>query len=84
MLTVADVFRFAPESGLPILHVDERRPTLNDRRGKLIALTAAGRRGIVETITGHVANEQRCCRCSPASRKSLQRLAQEADRVVDL
>jgi DNA-binding MarR family transcriptional regulator len=36
----------------------ERRPDPNDRRGKLIALTAAGRRVIDETITRHVANEQ--------------------------
>src|ERR1700716_4081653 len=35
----------------------ERRPDPNDRRGKLIALTAAGRRVIDETITRHVANE---------------------------
>ena len=37
----------------------ERRPDPNDRRGKLIALTATGRRVIDETITRHVANEQR-------------------------
>jgi DNA-binding MarR family transcriptional regulator len=37
----------------------ERRPDPNDRRGKLIALTAAGRRVIDETITRHVANEVR-------------------------
>jgi DNA-binding MarR family transcriptional regulator len=37
----------------------ERRPDPNDRRGKLIALTAAGRRVIDETITRHVANEER-------------------------
>jgi len=36
----------------------ERRPDPNDRRGKLIALTAAGRRVIDETITRHVANEE--------------------------
>jgi len=36
----------------------ERRPDPNDRRGKLIALTAAGRRTIDETITRHVANER--------------------------
>jgi DNA-binding MarR family transcriptional regulator len=35
----------------------ERRPDPNDRRGKLIALTTAGRRVIDETITRHVANE---------------------------
>src|SRR3984885_5099452 len=38
--------------------VIERRPDPNDRRGKLIALTAAGRRLIDETITRHVANEE--------------------------
>lgn len=37
----------------------ERRPDPNDRRGKLIALTAAGRRVIDEMITRHVANEER-------------------------
>jgi DNA-binding MarR family transcriptional regulator len=37
----------------------ERRPDPNDRRGKLIALTVAGRRVIDETITRHVANEER-------------------------
>jgi DNA-binding MarR family transcriptional regulator len=37
----------------------ERRPDPNDRRGKLIALTAAGRRVIDETITRHVANEEK-------------------------
>jgi DNA-binding MarR family transcriptional regulator len=37
----------------------ERRPDPNDRRGKLIALTAAGRRVIDQTITRHVANEER-------------------------
>lgn len=37
----------------------ERRPDPNDRRGKLIALTARGREVIDTTITRHVANEQR-------------------------
>jgi DNA-binding MarR family transcriptional regulator len=37
----------------------ERRPDPNDRRGKLIALTAAGRHVIDETLTRHVANEER-------------------------
>lgn len=37
----------------------ERHPDLKDRRGKLIALTDAGRRLINETIARHVANEQR-------------------------
>jgi hypothetical protein len=36
----------------------ERRSDPNDRRGKLIALTAAGRRIIDQTITRHVANEK--------------------------
>jgi DNA-binding MarR family transcriptional regulator len=36
----------------------ERRPDPNDRRGKLIALTPAGRRTIDETIARHVANEK--------------------------
>src|SRR3984893_2454333 len=36
----------------------ERRADPNDRRGKLIALTAAGRRVVDETITRHVANEE--------------------------
>jgi DNA-binding MarR family transcriptional regulator len=37
----------------------ERRPDPKDRRGKLIALTDAGRRLIDETIGKHVANEER-------------------------
>jgi DNA-binding MarR family transcriptional regulator len=37
----------------------ERRPDPNDRRGKLIALTLEGRRIVDETITRHVANEQK-------------------------
>ncbi len=37
----------------------ERRPDPNDRRGKLIALTDAGKRVIDETVGRHVANEQR-------------------------
>jgi DNA-binding MarR family transcriptional regulator len=37
----------------------ERRPDPADRRGKLIALTEAGRRLIDEAITRHVANEER-------------------------
>jgi len=36
-----------------------RRPDPEDRRGKLIALTEAGRRVIDETIGRHVANEER-------------------------
>jgi DNA-binding MarR family transcriptional regulator len=37
----------------------ERRPDPKDRRGKLIALTDAGRRLIDETIGRHVSNEER-------------------------
>lgn len=37
----------------------ERRPDPNDRRGKLIALTNAGKRVIDVTIGRHVANEER-------------------------
>ena len=37
----------------------ERRPDPDDRRGKLIALTDAGKRVIDDTIGRHVANEQR-------------------------
>jgi DNA-binding MarR family transcriptional regulator len=37
----------------------ERRADPTDRRGKLIALTGAGKRVIDETIGRHVANEQR-------------------------
>jgi DNA-binding MarR family transcriptional regulator len=37
----------------------ERRADPKDRRGKLIALTIAGRRVINETITLHVRNEER-------------------------
>jgi DNA-binding MarR family transcriptional regulator len=37
----------------------QRRPDPTDRRGKLIALTPAGRRVVDETITKHVANEVR-------------------------
>ena len=36
-----------------------RRPDPNDRRGKLIVLTDAGKRLIDETISRHVANEER-------------------------
>ena len=37
----------------------ERHPDPVDRRGKLIALTAAGRRVIDETLPWHVANEEK-------------------------
>ena len=45
--------------GLERAGLIERRPDPDDRRGKLIALTAAGRRIVDETITRHVANEER-------------------------
>jgi len=37
----------------------ERRPDPKDRRGKLIALTGAGKRVIDEAVGRHVANEER-------------------------
>jgi DNA-binding MarR family transcriptional regulator len=53
----------------------ERRPDPNDRRGKLIALTAAGKRVIDETIGKHVANEQRLLSAlSPAEQEKLNTL----------
>jgi DNA-binding MarR family transcriptional regulator len=45
--------------GLERAGLIERSPDPDDRRGKLIALTAAGRRIVDETITRHVANEER-------------------------
>jgi DNA-binding MarR family transcriptional regulator len=53
----------------------ERRPDPNDRRGKLIALTAAGKRVIDDTIGKHVANEQRLLSAlSPAEQEKLNAL----------
>jgi DNA-binding MarR family transcriptional regulator len=53
----------------------ERRPEPNDRRGKLIALTDAGRRVIDETITRHVANEaQLLSVLAPAEQEKLNTL----------
>lgn len=53
----------------------ERRPDPNDRRGKLIALTASGRRVIDETITRHVANEERLLSVlTPAEQERLNAL----------
>lgn len=53
----------------------ERRPDPGDRRGKLIALTDAGRRVIDETIGRHVENEQRLLAVlSPAEQQSLDDL----------
>lgn len=56
----------------------ERRPDPNDRRGKLIALTARGREVIDTTITRHVANEQRIlASLTPAEQEQLARLLQK-------
>jgi DNA-binding MarR family transcriptional regulator len=53
----------------------ERRTDPNDRRGKLIALTAAGKRVIDETITRHVANEERVLSVlTPAEQEKLNAL----------
>jgi len=53
----------------------ERRPDPNDRRGKLIALTAAGRRVIDETVGRHVALEERLLSVlTPAEQERLNAL----------
>lgn len=53
----------------------ERRPDPHDRRGKLIALTAAGRRVIDETIGRHVANEEKLLSVlTPAEQETLNAL----------
>jgi DNA-binding MarR family transcriptional regulator len=53
----------------------ERRPDPNDRCGKLIALTDAGKRVIDETIDRHVANEERILSVlTPAEQKKLNAL----------
>jgi len=53
----------------------ERRPDPGDRRGKLIALTASGKSVIDETITRHVANEQRILSMlTPAEQEKLNAL----------
>jgi DNA-binding MarR family transcriptional regulator len=50
----------------------ERHPDPNDRRGKLISLTVAGKRVIDETIGRHVANEERLLSVlTPAEQKKL-------------
>jgi DNA-binding MarR family transcriptional regulator len=50
----------------------ERRPDPTDRRGKLIALTAVGKRLIDETIGRHVANEVRLLSAlTPAEQRKL-------------
>ena len=56
----------------------ERRPDPNDRRGKLIALTDAGRRVIDETIGRHVANEEKLLSAlTPAEQETLNALLQK-------
>lgn len=53
----------------------ERRPDPNVRRGKLIALTGVGRRAVDDTITRHVANEERLLSVlTPAEQKKLNDL----------
>ena len=53
----------------------ERRSDPNDRRGKLIALTDAGKRVIDETIDRHVANEEGILSVlTPAEQKKLNAL----------
>jgi DNA-binding MarR family transcriptional regulator len=53
----------------------ERRPDPDDRRGKLIALTEAGKRVIDDTIGRHIANEERLLSVlSPAEQQSLNGL----------
>jgi DNA-binding MarR family transcriptional regulator len=53
----------------------ERRPDPNDRRGKLIALTDAGKRVIDQTIGPHVANEERLLSVlTPAEQEKLNAL----------
>lgn len=53
----------------------ERHPDPNDRRGKLIALTEAGKQVIDETIGRHVANEERLLSVlSPREQEQLNQL----------
>ncbi|MFM0074102.1 MarR family transcriptional regulator [Paraburkholderia sediminicola] len=53
----------------------ERLPDPNDRRGKLIALTDAGKHVIDETIGRHVANEERLLSVlTPAEQEKLNAL----------
>jgi DNA-binding MarR family transcriptional regulator len=53
----------------------ERRPDPNDRRGKLIALTAQGRAIVDETLTKHVANEEKLLAAlTPAEQERLNQL----------
>lgn len=53
----------------------ERHPDPNDRRGKLIALTAQGRALVDATLTKHVANEEKILAAlSAADQEKLNRL----------
>jgi len=53
----------------------ERRPDPNDRRGKLIALTAQDRAIVDETLTKHVANEEKLIAAlTPAEQERLNHL----------
>ena len=58
----------------------ERRPDPDDRRGKLIALTAAGKQVIDETIRRHVANEARLL--SVLSTKEQEQLGQLLRKLI--
>jgi DNA-binding MarR family transcriptional regulator len=53
----------------------ERRPDPNDRRGKLIALTDAGKHVIDQTIDRHVANEERILSVLTPAEQKAQRAA---------
>jgi DNA-binding MarR family transcriptional regulator len=56
----------------------ERCPDPGDRRGKLIALTKAGKQLIDETIGRHVANEERMLSAlTPAEQEKLNKLLQK-------
>ncbi len=53
----------------------ERRPDPNDRRGKLIALTPRGHAIVDETLTKHVANEEKLLAAlTPAEQDKLNQL----------
>jgi DNA-binding MarR family transcriptional regulator len=53
----------------------ERRPDPNDRRGKLIALTAQDRAIVDETLTKYVANEEKLIAAlTPAEQERLNHL----------
>ena len=53
----------------------ERRPDPSDRRGKLIALTDAGKHVIDQTIDRHVANEERILSVLTPAEQKAQRAA---------